>query len=515
MTPSGLQQLLDKPAREFPEKVAIRSPDGFSCTFSELRASISSVASALLRSAVQRGERVVWLLPNGLEALQLSCACYQVAAISVPINLRYSAPEVAYMVGKVQAKMLFLHSSKLQQLPGASQLAPEVVATPGPAWDAFRSRADPALPALRPAPAEQPALILFTSGSTGRPKGVLHSHGGCWAAIQTAAETFALRSDDVVLVGTPISHAGGLQTQLLPTLARGGEAVLSTMPTAAQAVELIQRFNVSVYAMLSSALLDFVEHLEHRDLGSVAALALRRVVGSGDSVPLQLQSRFLEMFGWPVLEGCGITEIGGYYAAQPLDPLDREGKAGAMGRPTKGTQVRLVEDGKDVPVGSIGEVLLKTPSLPLGYWEDPEATKELFQDGWLRTGDLARFDLDGFLWFVARRKLIIVRRGSNLAPAAVERWLLEHPKVKAVVVVGVPDSAEGEVPVAWVLPGDEAPTAMELEEHPTKGLASYEQPVRYWFRNTMPLNSVGKFDRAKLKDEAKALMANLAATAGA
>ncbi|CAL1128686.1 unnamed protein product [Cladocopium goreaui] len=229
--------------------------------------------------------------------------------------------------------------------------------------------------------------------------------------------------------------------------------------------------------MLSSALLDFVEHLEHRDLGSVAALALRRVVGSGDSVPLQLQSRFLEMFGWPVLEGCGITEIGGYYAAQPLDPLDREGKAGAMGRPTKGTQVRLVEDGKDVPVGSIGEVLLKTPSLPLGYWEDPEATKELFQDGWLRTGDLARFDLDGFLWFVARRKLIIVRRGSNLAPAAVERWLLEHPKVKAVVVVGVPDSAEGEVPVAWVLPGDEAPTAMELEEHATKGLASYEQPV--------------------------------------
>lgn len=283
MTPSGLQQLMDKPAREFPEKVAIRSPDGFSCTFSELRASISSVASALLRSAVQRGERVVWLLPNGLEALQLSCACYQVAAISVPINLRYSAPEVAYMVGKVQAKMLFLHSSKLQQLPGASQLAPEVVATPGPAWDAFRSRADPALPALRPAPAEQPALILFTSGSTGRPKGVLHSHGGCWAAIQTAAETFALRSDDVVLVGKPISHAGGLQTQLLPTLARGGEAVLAMMPTAAQAVELIQRFNVSVYAMLSSALLDFVEHLEHRDLGSVAALALRRVVGSGDA----------------------------------------------------------------------------------------------------------------------------------------------------------------------------------------------------------------------------------------
>lgn len=514
MTPSCLQQLLDKPAREFPEKIAIRTPDGFSCTFSELRASIASVASALLSSGLPRGARVAWLLPNGLEALQLSCACYQVAAISVPINLRYSAPEVVYMVNKVQAKMLFLPSSKLQQLPGG--LAPEVVATPGPAWDAFRGRGVQRAPALRPAAPEQPALILFTSGTTGHPKGVLHSHGGCWAAIQTSAETFGLRSDDVVLVGKPISHAGGLQTQLLPTLARGGEAVLATLPTAADAVELIQRFNVSVFAMLSSALLDFVEHLEHRP--GVAALAsLRRVVGSGDSVPLQLQRRFLEMFGWPVLEGCGITEIGGYYAAQPLDPLDREGKAGAMGRPTKGTQIRLVEDGKDVPVGSIGEVLLKTPSLPLGYWEDSEATKDLFSDGWLRTGDLARCDPEGFLWFVARRKLIIVRRGSNLAPAAVERWLLEHPKVKAAVVVGVPDPAEGEVPVAWVLSdeSDEAPTAMELEEHAAKGLASYEQPVRYCFRDSMPLNSVGKFDRAKLKDEAIALMAKLAATAGA
>eukprot|EP00435_Cladocopium_sp_Y103_P054832 s440_g18.t1 len=516
MTPSCLQQLLetrrkllgaDTPAREFPEKVAIRSPDGFSCTFSELRASISSLASALLRSELCQGERVAWLLPNGLEALQLSCACYQVAAISVPINLRYSAPEVAYMVSKVQAKMLFLHS-KLQ-LPGASQLASEVVDIPGPAWDAFRARAAPAVTAaLRPVPPEQPALILFTSGTTGHPKGVLHSHGGCWAAIQTSAETFGLRSDDVVLVGKPISHAGGLQTQLLPTLARGGEAVLTTMPTAAQALELIQRFNVSVYAMLSSALLDFVEHLEQRPqlATSVATLALRRVMGSGDSVPLQLQRRFLEMFGWPVLEGCGITEIGGYYAAQPLDPRDREGKAGSMGRPTKGTQVRLVEDGeddgKDVPSGSIGEVLLKTASLPLGYWEDPEATKELFQDGWLRTGDLARFDSEGFLWFVARRKLIIVRRGSNLAPAAVERRLLEHSKVKATVVVGVPDFAEGEVPVAWVV----------AEEHAARGLASYEQPVRYWFRDAMPLNSVGKFDRAKLKEEAKEMMAKLAAT---
>ena len=117
------------------------------------------------------------------------------------------------------------------------------------------------------------------------------------------------------------------------------------------------------------------------------------------------------------MEGCGITEIGGYFATQPIG----KEKPGSIGLPTARTEVRLVDvDGKAVPLGQPGEVLLKTPSAAVGYWDDPEATSSLFQDGWLRTGDIARKDEDGYLWFVGRRKLIIVRRGSNIAPAAVE-----------------------------------------------------------------------------------------------
>ncbi|CAE7226472.1 lcfB [Symbiodinium natans] len=495
-----LQQLLETSARSSPEKTAIRT-DGGDVSYSELCALVGRVAGALTGSGVDKMDRVAWLLPNLIEAVACSFACYSVGAVSVPINVRYSSEEAAYMVNKVQAKVLFLQADKLDVLRKLS--CPVQVVVLGAArgqhrsWEEFlqtKARA-----CFQPVSAQHPALILFTSGSTGHPKGVLHSHGTCWAAIDTSARSFRLGSDDVVLVGKAICHAGGLQTQLLPTLLVGGEVVLTMVPPPAKAVDLIQNFGVTVYAMLASFLLDFVEHLEttRQEVPS-----LKKVIGSGDCVPLPLQARFHKLFGWPVLEGCGITEIGGYFALQPIG----KEKPGSIGIPTPGTEVRLVdEEGKDVAVGLPGEVLLKTPSAALGYWDDPEASSLLFRDGWLRTGDVAREDEDGFLWFVGRRKLIIVRRGSNIAPAAVERALATHPEVQSSVVVGVSDALDGQVPVAWILAKNPScpPTSTSLAEHMSKRLASFELPVLYLFLDAMPLNSVGKFDRAELQRAAQ------------
>ena len=502
---TSLQQLTETAARHFGDKIAIQSEGktgtGFvATTYDDFHALVLRVASALVASGVEKMDRVAWLMPNCLEAVALTCACYRIGAISVPINVRYAAPEVEYMLDKVKAKMLFLTAAKMNILEEFLQLPQVVAISTGSAtalyetWESFLQLEGELN--LRPVAPEQPALILFTSGTTGFPKGVLHSHSSCWAAIKNSAEALGLQSEDVVLVGKPITHAGGLQTQLLPCLMKGGQAVLAMIPPPTQAVELIQSFGVTIYAMLASSLLDFVENLERND---APKLSLRRVIGSGDSVPLKLQSRFLKLFGWPVLEGCGITEIGCYYATQPLEG----GKLGSIGLPTPGTRLRLVEDGKDVPLGCTGEVLIKTPSLPLGYWEDLDATVSLFQDGWMRTGDIARQDEDGFIWFVGRRKLIIIRRGSNIAPAAVERVLANHPKVHSSVVVGVPDELDGEVPVAWIVPKClESPTEAELKDYVSKHLATYEMPLRYWLRTEMPLNSVGKFDRASLQKEA-------------
>lgn len=501
VVPQPLQLLLEQASAKSPQKIVIRV-EGVELSYFKLHHWVRNVAAALVSSGIEKTDRVAWLLPNCLEALALTCACYCVGAVSVPINVRYSPKEVSYMVEKVKAKMLFLQPDALHVIPDLSLML-EVVTVgsemvhPHTSWSDFEQRQGPIT--VRPVQSSHPALILFTSGSTGHPKGVLHSLGGCWAAINTSAKALGLGNEDVVLVGKPITHAGGLQTQLLPALMVGGEVVLAMTPPPAQAVELIQRFCVTSYAMLVSSLLDFVEHLER---SQETLTSLRRVVGSGDCVPLELQSRFLQLFGRPVLEGCGITEIGGYFAMQPIG----KEKPGSIGLPTAGTEVRLVDDeGNDVPSGFPGEVLLRTPSAALGYWDDPHASAELFQDGWLRTGDVAQQDEDGYIWFIGRRKLIIIRRGSNIAPAAVERVLVMHPQVRSSVVVGVPDKDDGQVPVAWIVAQDSQhpPTQAMLEEHVSKHLAVYERPVHYWFRAELPLNSVGKFDRAFLQNEAK------------
>eukprot|EP00437_Effrenium_voratum_P004846 CAMPEP_0181424442 /NCGR_PEP_ID=MMETSP1110-20121109/14647_1 /TAXON_ID=174948 /ORGANISM="Symbiodinium sp., Strain CCMP421" /LENGTH=521 /DNA_ID=CAMNT_0023547601 /DNA_START=97 /DNA_END=1662 /DNA_ORIENTATION=+ len=501
VTPAPLQMLLEQVCATSPRKIAIRM-EGVEVSYFKLHQWVRRLASALVGSGIETTDRVAWLLPNCLEAVALTCACYCIGAVSVPINVRYSPKEVSYMVDKVKAKIIFLQVDTLPVISDLSLDTLEVV-TVGPkvhrhtSWSDFEQREGET--SLRPLPPSHPALILFTSGSTGRPKGVLHSLGGCWAAISTSAGAFGLGSEDVVLVGKPITHAGGLQTQLLPALMVGGEVVLAMIPPPARAVELIKRFQVTTYAMLVSSLLDFVQHLER---SQESLTSLQRVVGSGDCVPLELQDRFLLLFGRPVIEGCGITEVGCYFSMQPIG----KEKPGSIGLPTAGTEVRLVDDdGNDVPSGLPGEVLLRTPSATLGYWDDPHTTTELFQDGWLRTGDIARQDDDGYLWFVGRRKLIIIRRGSNIAPAAVERVLSMHPEVHSSVVVGVPDEKDGQVPAAWIVANSQdPPTPAMLEKHMSKHLAAYQRPVYYWFLKELPLNSVGKFDRASLQNEARA-----------
>jgi long-chain acyl-CoA synthetase len=195
-----------------------------------------------------------------------------------------------------------------------------------------------------------------------------------------------------------------------------------------------------------------------------------------------------------------MTEIGCYYA---MNPRYGRRKWGSLGLPTPHTEVRLIgDDGRDVGMGAVGEILVRTPSATIGYWRDPVETENLFRDGWLQTGDLGRVDEEGYLWFVGRRKLMIVRRGSNIAPAEVENVLDEHPQVHASVVVGVPDPYDGSVPVAWIMPmpDADAPDEDALRAYVSARLAPYQSPVYYLFSHDLPRNSTGKLDRHRLQE---------------
>ena len=214
----------------------------------------------------------------------------------------------------------------------------------------------------------------------------------------------------------------------MPTLLAGGETVLAVKPSPAEAVSLILQHSVTQYAMLASDLLDFIEYLEScpADLPT-----LQNCMGSGDSVPTELHHRFKQLFGWEVMEGCGLTEVSTYYA---VNPRYGQRKWGSLGLPSPDTRIKILgKQGEFLPVGEVGEIVIQTPSATSGYLDDPEATQELFHDGWLHTGDLGYIDSQQYVWFAGRKKLIIVRRGSNIAPVEVENLIDTHPHVHASV----------------------------------------------------------------------------------
>ncbi|MCA9103552.1 MAG: acyl--CoA ligase [Planctomycetales bacterium] len=441
-------------------------------------------------------------MPNCVEAVVTTLACYQIGAIAVPLNHRYVAEEVADVVRRVDALLIVCDAGR-NDVAGSLLEAGNIRAAfcIGEVNDAIFTPFDVLLDhdpldrhvAMSPG---APALILFTSGSTGRPKGVVHSHAGAFAAIDASRRLFEMNDSDVVLVGKPISHAGGLETQLLPALHAGARVVLAMKPSPAEAVSLIGAHSVTQYGMLASDLLDFVEFLEGCP---VKRTTLKNSIGSGDAVPHDLHQRFRDLFGWEVMEGCGMTEVGGYYAANP-----RSGrrKWGSLGLPVADTQIRIVNaEMSDVDIGQVGEIVIQAASQTIGYWQDVAATAELLRNGWLHTGDLGYRDDDGYVWFVGRSKLMIVRRGSNIAPAEVEDVLDEHPQVHASVVVGMADDRDGHVPVACValLPGH-CVSESELREFVASRLAAYKNPTRYFFFDELPRNGTGKFDRHRLQE---------------
>jgi acyl-CoA synthetase (AMP-forming)/AMP-acid ligase II len=251
--------------------------------------------------------------------------------------------------------------------------------------------------------------------------------------------------------------------------------------------------------MLPASLEDLVEYLEHHpsaDLGS-----WRCCTAGGDLVPPDLHHRFRRAAGFDLTELCGMTEALSYVTNPPFG----EKRLGSVGKPTARTRIRLVdEQGGDVPDGQAGEILVPSPAVMVGYWNDPAATAAALRDGWLFTGDLARRDADGYYWFVGRKKEIIIRGGSNISPLEVEEVIDEHPAVHLSCVVGVPDPHLGEIVAAYVaLRGDvtPSPTATELRQFVAGRIAAYKVPERITILDELPLNSTGKVDRKKLHSQ--------------
>jgi long-chain acyl-CoA synthetase len=479
----NLGQLLRTRATTTPDGVALFCGNR-TTTFGELDRSSDRLARWLLCQGLHPGERVAVQWPNALEVVQFYFAAFKAGLIAVPINLRLKPAETAWIIENSGAMLTFAPPPFAEGLKEAG--APVVSSLPD-------AGADAALPDVSD---DAPALILYTSGSTGRPKGAVHTH-----RTLDMTSVFCTRDFETVFAGegtrgllmTPLMHASGLYV-LLASMRMAEPCVLLPVFDPAAALDAIERFRCSLTLSLPAMMQFLVEEQvrKPRDVSS-----LRCITAGGDSVPVALQNRVRDLLGATVIEGLAQTETG----PTIRNPL-RAPRPGSLGVPITGVELRVADVmGRDVAAGDVGELLVRSPAVCIGYWENPQATADLSRGGWFHTGDLVSCDDDGYYWFRGRLKEIIIRGGSNISPQEVEEALYTHPAVLEAGVIGLPHDIWGEIVVAVVALRDGMhATEDEIRRHARQRLADYKVPERIHFLPVLPKGATGKVQRKALKD---------------
>ena len=497
----------------------------------------SALAHWLAKLGVGRGDRVAIAMRNLPEWPVAFFAATALGAVAVPLNAWWTADELAYGLADSGAKVLIADDERHRRLEGRYEALPalehvlvsrssraltrpavrleDVIGESG-AWAALPDRA---FPTLEIAP-DDDAFIFYTSGTTGAPKGAVGTHRNMMSNIlssgYSAARSALRRGEGVpeptpktLLTVIPLFHVTACSAALMGAIATGSTSIYMRRWDALKAMEIIARERVQVTGGVPTIAWQLLEHPERDrfDLSSLESIAY----GGAPSAP-ELVKRIHEAFGalpgngWGMTETCAtVTHVVGE------DYLTRPDSAGP---PVATADLKIVaEDGvTELPVGAVGELWARGPMVVRGYWNKPEATRETFVDGWVRTGDLARLDADGFLYVVDRAKDMVIRGGENIYSTEVENVLYAHPAVTDCAVIGLPHRTLGEEPAAVVhlAPGAGADEA-ELQAWVRARLAAFKVPVAVRFvDDTLPRNANGKI----LKKELGALFAPADESAG-
>ncbi len=493
-----LADLLRRGIAADPDATAVVSAEN-ELTWAELDASASRLAGAYAER-FEPGERLASLMPNRIALLIHYLACFRARVVAVPLNYRYTHREIDHALEVSGACGIVAHAERGEDL-GASALVPGLRErfvyggddeVGSPRLEALIEQGSPP-EAFGAADEGEPAAIFFTSGSTGPAKGVTHTHGSLRWMIASAAAAFGLTSEDIFLPGSSMSHIGSF-LWALRTFSVGGRVVVARTFDSHELLPLLREHRPTVLAMIPAALSALIhDHdLDPSDLSSL------RVCRSGsDAVSTELLREFAARAGFPIDEGYGMTEVG----IATLNPPSGVIKQGSIGPPIAGFDIEIRgEDGGTLGDESVGRIWIRTRSRMAGYWEADEATAEILREDWLDSGDLARTDADGYLWFFGRKKQVIVHDGSNISPLEVEGALLEHPAIALAGVVGVHDVVHGENVRAYVTleEGAERPHRADLVLF-ARERVGYKAPEEVVFLDEMPLNPTGKIDRAGLK----------------
>lgn len=482
--------LLARARRLFPDRVGVVQGDDVRMTYARFAARCDGLA-ALLRDEVgiRPGDRVAFLAGNVHQLLEAYYGVLLAGGVLLPLNIRCSPTELAFCLDDAEATVLF----RAPELPDPGFGGPTLGLD---AWDV----------STEPFPApdvdeDDPAELFYTSGSTGVPKGALLSHRALYLHAIHNALTNGISGDDVILHTIPLFHVNGWGTPHFLT-GLGGVHVCLPRFDAGEVLRLVERERITrlfLVPTMAQAILASAD-LATRDVSSVRQVS----VGGAPSTP-ELLAELESAFGCQAICGYGMTES----SPTLTRSLDKPGaipsaaKRATTGLPILGVDLRVLDDDDhEVPWDgeTIGEVCARSNHVMIGYWRRPDETAEALRGGWLRTGDLAVVDAEGYVQIVDRRKDLIVSGGENIASAEVERALASHPAVREVAVVGMPDERWGEVPAAFVaFHRGTVATDDELVEWVHRRLARFKAPKRIVVVDALPIGGTGKVSKPALR----------------
>ncbi|RPH49232.1 MAG: long-chain fatty acid--CoA ligase [Desulfobacteraceae bacterium] len=530
---ASLPDFLDRTAKDFPDKMALNF-QGYTINYRELNNMVNNFAACLNSFGIKKGDSVAILLPNLIPCVVSYYAIIKLGGIAVMNNPLYSDRELEYQFNNSGSKLLItldllgnrmidlrpktgikqiIYTSIGDYLPFPKNiLFPLVGKKKGLAadvkpsdsvykWKDLLSKHFPAPPRVSIS-FDDVAMYQYTGGTTGVSKGVMLTHANLSTQVQQVRAWFPKfnRGEEVMLGALPFFHVFGLTVAMNFSIYMGWGDVLVPKPQPEPLLEAIGKFRPTFAPLVPTM---YIGMLNNPLINKTDMTSIKGCFSGSAPLPVEVIRDFEKKTGAVIVEGFGMTESSPVTHVNPFAGGKR--KVGSIGLPISDTESRIVDlnDGKtDLPVGEIGELIVKGPQVMKGYWNIPEETANTLAGGWLHTGDIAKMDDDGYFFIVDRKKDMIISGGYNVYPRDVEEVFFEHPKVQEATAIGIPHPVRGEsVKVFVVLKEGETATKEELIEHCKKSLATYKLPTEIEFREELPKTNVGKVLKKNLRAE--------------
>ncbi len=500
----NLRQMVERQAEENGDKVYLSFYDD-RITFRQFNERVDRLAHGLRSLGVKKGDTVHIYMNNSPEFLYAALAATKLGAITGPINCWWSADEVKFLLNDSRGAYLVVDAAYYYNIEAVRAELPSLRhivynGDQAPAGTTayqglMQHPADPGPADILP---DDDAYLFYTSGTTGKPKGALLTQANALYAvmgIRSVLHSEEEKGDEVALIFLPLFHVNAMMS-LISGLYSGITIALRTTFSASEFGEVVERYGVTFFSgvpAIYNILLLIADDVKKHNLGSLK-------FGVCGAAPLAEETfkKFEAVYGVKIVEGYGLTEG---TVASTINPLDGTRKIGSIGKALPGQEVRVIDDnGREVPVNGIGEIVIRGGAIMKRYHNRPEETAQTIIDGWLHTGDIGYVDSDGYFYIVDRKKDLIIRGGENIYPKEIENVLYEHPKVQDAAVIGVADSIMGEEAKAFVVvrSGEQA-AGEELKAYLQTRLAPFKIPKYIEFVDDLPKNIIGKVLKKELR----------------